>query len=63
METALKENAVQCLVKAKAAFEETFKEALRLSKTLARKCRTEQADGENVKLKKWLDSEAVCEPI
>ena len=51
MEVANKEAARECLAKAQAAFRKgSFKEALRLAEKSSRMCRTEEADGENVKL-------------
>ncbi len=51
MEAANKEAADECLSKAQAAFRKgSFKEALRLAEKSSRMCRTEEADGENVRL-------------
>ena len=51
MEAANKEAAEECLSKAQAASRKgSFKEALRLAEKSSRMCRTEEADGENVKL-------------
>ena len=55
MEVANKEAAKECLAKAQAAFRKgSFKEALRLAEKSSRMCRTEAADGENVKLNRPL---------
>ena len=51
MKAANKEAAEECLSKAQAAFgKRSFKEALRLAEKSSRMCRTEEADGENIKL-------------
>ena len=51
MEAANKEAAEECLLKAQAAFRKgSFNEALRLAEKSSRMCRTEEADGKNIKL-------------